>query len=79
MYSYIAIYQLPDDRRGSIITSGKNWVDVVGQIKEKFGVNPMMVHMTLIEEAEEVTPLAERYGTLWSSSHKASDFMFLPL
>lgn len=76
MYSYAVIYQMKNGVRKSKTMLGKNWVDVVKQLEEKEG-EMLMVHMTMIEETETITPLADFYATIWMSNHIESKNMFL--
>lgn len=78
MYSYAVVYQTKEDDRKTRTMVGKNWTDVVDQLKA-LGEDVMMVHMTMIEENDEITSLADLYSTMWCSNHIRSENMFLSL
>jgi len=78
MHSYAVVYQTKEDDRKTRTMVGKNWTDIVDQLKA-LGEDVMMVHMTMIEENDEITPLADLYSTMWCSNHLRSENMFLSL
>lgn len=78
MYCYAVAYQTSNDERKTKMMIGKNWVDIVDQLKA-LGEDVVMAHMTVVEESETISPLADLYSTLWCSNHLRSENMFLTL
>lgn len=78
MYCYAVVYQTTTNERKTKTMLGKSWTDIVNQLKG-LGEDIIMAHMTLIEESETISNLADMYSTMWCSNHLRSDDMFLTL